>query len=219
MRKRAVSAPNILKHVRSEQTCLRIVTEGDSVFLPKLHRSFQDETRLYMVLDTYPGGSIAAHLDRQGPFGPEKARFYASEIAEALSYLHSLCIVHRDVKPENVMIAADGHIVLTNFNCAKMLDHNDSTTSNCGTKEFEAPERILGWTYDYTVDVWSFGVLLCIMHFGQHPFLEGDELDPLLIMQKRILRGQEPRHPPQSNPLSEWGLIKKRLDESQDERI
>lgn len=65
------------------------------------------------------------------------------------------------------MIAADGHIVLTNFSCAKILDQCDSTTSDCGSREFEAPERILGWGYDYAVDIWSFGVLLCIMHFGQ----------------------------------------------------
>lgn len=65
------------------------------------------------------------------------------------------------------MIAFDGHIVLTNFNCAKALGQSDCTTSVCGTREFEAPERILGWIYDYAVDVWSFGILLCIMHFGQ----------------------------------------------------
>ncbi|KAL5518698.1 hypothetical protein ACEPAH_381 [Sanghuangporus vaninii] len=189
--KHVASAPNLLKH---------------------LHRSFQDEARLYIVLDTYPGGSIALHLDREGPFASDKARFYATEIVEALSYLHSLHIVHRDVKPEDVMIAADGHVVLTNFSCAKVLDQCESTASVCGTREFEAPERILGWTYDYAVDVWSFGILLCVMHFGQHPFIEGDELDPLLIMQKRILRGQAPTRPGQLVPLSEWSLIKKCLE-------
>ncbi|EJD04243.1 kinase-like protein, partial [Fomitiporia mediterranea MF3/22] len=165
--KRAASTSNCLKRIRSEQRCLRIVTEGDCSFLPKLHRSFHDETRLYMVLDTYPGGSIALHLDREGPFASDKARFYASEIVTGLSHLHSLCIVHRDIKPDNVMIAADGHIALTNFGCAKILDQSESTWSDCGTREFEAPERILGWSYDYAVDIWSFGVLLCIMHFGQ----------------------------------------------------
>ena len=82
----------------------------------------------------------------------------------ALSFLHSLRIVHRDVKPENVMIGSDGHIVLTNFSCAKILAQCESTNSDCGTREFEAPEKILGWAYDYAVDIWSFGVLLCIMH-------------------------------------------------------
>ena len=89
---------------------------------------------------------------------------------EAISYLHSKRIVHRDIKPENVMIDSDGHIVLINFGCAKLLENNEYTASNCGTKEYEAPERILNWAYDYVVDVWSFGVLLCIMHFGQVSF-------------------------------------------------
>ena len=86
---------------------------------------------------------------------------------EGLIYLHSLRIIHRDLKPENVMIAIDGHIVLTNFSCAKIIGEYGSTHSDCGTREFEAPERILGWGYDYAADIWSFGILLCIMHFGQ----------------------------------------------------
>ena len=65
------------------------------------------------------------------------------------------------------MIASDGHIVLCNFSCAKMLDQDDSTTSDCGTKDYEAPEKFLRWPYDYSVDIWSFGIVLCIMHFGQ----------------------------------------------------
>ena len=65
------------------------------------------------------------------------------------------------------MIESDGHIVLTNFGYAKMLDDYECASSSCGDKEFESPERILGWTYGYAVDIWSFGIILCIMHFGQ----------------------------------------------------
>ena len=65
------------------------------------------------------------------------------------------------------MIGSDGHIVLTNFACAKLLENYESTGSSCGTKEYEAPERILNWAYDFAVDIWSFGIILCIMHFGQ----------------------------------------------------
>lgn len=123
---------------------------------------------------------------REGPFGPDKARFYASETVsakcaterillilfrqvEALSYLHSLNIVHRDVKADNIMIAQDGHIVLAGFECAKKLeDPTDcGTTSNCGTQEYQAPEMIMGWKYDFAVDCWGFGIFLCMMHFGQ----------------------------------------------------
>ncbi|KAI5123727.1 hypothetical protein M0805_000320 [Coniferiporia weirii] len=217
-RKCLVSSPTLLSRICSEQACLRVATEGGSPFLPKLYRSFQDETRLYMILDTFPGGSIATYIDREGPLPPSNACFYASEIVEALSHLHSLCIVHRDVKPENIMIAADGHIILNDFSCAKMINRYESeyfsATPNCVTKEFEAPERLLGWSYDFAVDVWSFGILLCVMHFGQHPFLEGDELDPLLIMQKRILRGQAPNHPSHCIPLSEWRLIRDCLQQN-----
>ena len=86
---------------------------------------------------------------------------------EGLAYLHSLSIVHRDIKPENIMIASDGHIVISNFRCAKILSRETCTGSECGSKEYDAPEKLLHWLYDYAVDVWSFGIVLCIMHFGQ----------------------------------------------------
>ena len=59
MTKQNASSPNLLKHVRSEQTCLRMITEGDLPFLPKLHRSFQDDTRLYMIMASFHIGILA----------------------------------------------------------------------------------------------------------------------------------------------------------------
>ena len=80
-------------------------------------------------------------------------------------------IVHRDVKADNIMIAPDGHIVLSGFDCAKKLGGQGlsdcETSSNCGTQEYQAPELIMGWKYDFAVDTWGFGIFLCIMHFGQ----------------------------------------------------
>lgn len=97
--------------------------------------------------------------------------------------MHSLSIVHRDVKADNIMIAQDGHIVLSGFECAKKLDELGSpeygTASNCGTHEYQAPEMIMGWRYDFAVDCWGFGIFLCIMHFGQVSKLRGhpDNID------------------------------------------
>lgn len=118
----------------------------------------------------------------------EKSRFYASELVrnrtthlfhscshfsqtEALSFLHSIEIVHRDVRLENVWIASDGHVILGDFSYAKMLPSTDSqtrcTASICGTAEYQAPEIILGWKYDFAIDCWGFGIILSFMHFGR----------------------------------------------------
>lgn len=69
------------------------------------------------------------------------------------------------------MIAADGHVVVTDFGFAKLLFSPGSpdlrTDSHCGTREYSAPEMLLGWAYDFAVDCWGFGVLLYLMHFGR----------------------------------------------------
>lgn len=79
--------------------------------------------------------------------------------------------MHRDLNPENVMIDARGHIVLTNFRCAKLSDpkdfrHHRRIVSAGGNKEYQAPEMLLDWTHDFSVDCWGFGILLYFMLFG-----------------------------------------------------
>lgn len=90
---------------------------------------------------------------------------------EALSFLHAIKIVHRNVNLENVQIDDEGHAVLGNFSAAKLLLSTDSPKSSsmsiCGSVDYQAPEMMLGWKYDYSVDCWAFGVLLCILHYGQ----------------------------------------------------
>lgn len=90
--------------------------------------------------------------------------------AQGIATLHEAGIVHRDLKPENVMIDRDGHIVLTDFGCAKMLGGPGTslrrTVTTCGTREYQAPEMLLGWSHDFAVDCWGFGLLLYVMLYG-----------------------------------------------------
>jgi serine/threonine protein kinase len=80
--------------------------------------------------------------------------------------------VHRDLQPKNIMVDADGHIILTGFGCAKVLGSGSDayiqrTATLCGTKEYQAPEMHLGWVHDFSVDCWAFGILLYVMLFGR----------------------------------------------------
>ncbi|KAJ3072662.1 hypothetical protein HDU98_003185 [Podochytrium sp. JEL0797] len=79
----------------------QLLEEAKSQFICNLRYAFQDDLHLLMVLDLNPGGDIAFHLKLGGPFPEARAKFYFAEIASGLSYLHSLKIVHRDVKPGN----------------------------------------------------------------------------------------------------------------------
>lgn len=145
----------------------------DQPFLVNLHHVFQTPSELFLVLDYYSGGDIATQLSIMSSFSEDRTRFYAAEIIYGLGILHQHGIVYRDLKPENVLIGQDGHIVLTDFGLSKIftLDDTDednvpSTQTFCGTAEYLAPEILLGEHYTFVVDFWSLGTLLFEMLAG-----------------------------------------------------
>jgi serine/threonine protein kinase len=98
-------------------------------------------------------------------FSEPMAVFYAAELVLALEHLHSLGIVYRDLKPENCLLDAKGHVVLTDFGLSK-VPVDGKTNTICGTAEYMAPEILMGLEYDNTVDWWSLGILIYDMMTG-----------------------------------------------------
>ncbi|XP_016528954.1 serine/threonine-protein kinase Sgk2b isoform X2 [Poecilia formosa] len=136
-------------------------------FLVGLHFSFQTPKTLYFVLDFANGGELFYHLQREGSFPEPRAAFYAAEIAAALGYLHSLSIVYRDLKPENVLLDSEGHVMLTDFGlCKEGVAVGGITHTFCGTPEYLAPEVLLGQPYSLAVDWWGLGAVLFEMLSG-----------------------------------------------------
>jgi serine/threonine protein kinase len=123
------------------------------------------------------GGELFYHLQLAGKFNEERARFYMAECVLALEYLHSKGVVYRDVKPENILIDADGHVKLTDFGLSKadLKANNDMTESFCGTTEYLAPEIIKEKQYSYSVDWYSLGLVMYEMLTGTNPFKTGRE--------------------------------------------
>ncbi|CAO3634275.1 unnamed protein product [Cunninghamella blakesleeana] len=173
--KHKVIEQNEIKHTIAERDILARLR--DQPFLIKLHHAFQTDSHLYFVLDYIHGGDIATQMSNSLTFSKERTRFYAAEILMGLSILHSHGIIYRDLKPENVLIGRDGHIVLTDFGLSKVFSINESremgfptTGTFCGTAEYLAPEVILGEKYTYSVDYWSLGTLIYEMLAGMTPF-------------------------------------------------
>lgn len=99
------------------------------------------------------------HLQRERTFSESRARFYTAEIASALGYLHSRGIVYRDLKPENLLLDSQGHVILTDFGLSKEgLLATDTTNTFCGTPEYLAPEIVRKevFSFNYIYNVFCF---------------------------------------------------------------
>src|SRR5271168_868079 len=105
-----------VEHTNDERAMLQVVKHP---FLVNLWGTFQDSKNLYMVMDFVPGGELFTLLRKSQRFPNPVAKFYAAEVALALDYLHSQEIIYRDLKPENLLTAADVHVKITDFGFAK----------------------------------------------------------------------------------------------------
>jgi atypical protein kinase C iota type len=146
-------------------------TASNHPFLVGLHSCFQSESRLFFVIEFIPGGDLLFHMQRQKKLFEEHAKFYAAEIILALHFLHSRGIIYRDLKLDNVLLDAEGHIKLTDFGmCKENIGPTDVTSTFCGTPTYIAPEILRGEDYGFSVDFWALGVLMFEMMAGRPPF-------------------------------------------------
>lgn len=156
-----------------------ILERANFPFITRLYYAYQTPYRLYMVIDYMQCGDLFTHLSRFGVFTEDRARIYIAEIVLALEHLHNMGIIYRDLKPENVLLGADGHIKLTDFGLSRYYSLRGElkrpiselrSYSYCGTEQYMAPEMLLRRPHTEAIDWWSLGILLCECLTGCHPF-------------------------------------------------
>ncbi|KAK8379597.1 hypothetical protein O3P69_019509 [Scylla paramamosain] len=137
--------------------------------------SFQDAEDMFLVVELLVGGDLRYHLQQGVEFGDSSVRLYVLEAASALMYLHERNIIHRDIKPDNLLLDEEGHVHLTDFNIATVVKSGQLATSMSGTRPYMAPEvyecaadECLG--YGTAVDWWSLGVAMYEVRRGKRPF-------------------------------------------------
>ncbi|KAK9466172.1 kinase-like domain-containing protein [Lipomyces arxii] len=140
-------------------------------FIVKLFYALQDQHKLYLILEYAQGGELFSHLAMEKLLSESVASFYAAELVLALAHLHNnVGVVYRDLKPENCLLDARGHLVLTDFGLSKVADDSGTFKTFLGTPEYMAPEVLLGLPYDFAVDWWSLGALTYDLLTGAPPF-------------------------------------------------
>ncbi|KAJ3364079.1 camp-dependent protein kinase catalytic subunit [Allomyces arbusculus] len=164
----------VVKHKQVEHTLNEkgILEQLDHPFLVGLHSTFQDSANLYLVLEYVNGGELFTYLRRSQRFSNNVAKFYAAEVVLAFEYMHSKDMIYRDLKPENLLLDAQGHIKITDFGFAKYVP--DITWTLCGTPDYLAPEIIQSRGYGKAVDWYALGVLIFEMLAGYPPFYDED---------------------------------------------
>lgn len=155
---------------------LQIMQNLEHPFLVNFWYSFQDEEDMFMVVDLLLGGDLRYHLQQNVHFTESTVKHYVCEIALALHYLRNKRIIHRDIKPDNILLDEHGHAHLTDFNIAAIVKDDLKATSIAGTKPYMAPELfqpIEGTHsgYSFAVDWWSLGITAYELLRGQRPYI------------------------------------------------
>ena len=182
---------------------------------------FENSEYIYIVMEHLGGGPLLQYFkDRKYKLKENRIRDIAHQIATALFYLKSFGIAHRDMKPDNIMMAAneeDSEIKLIDFGLSKIIGPKERSKDPFGTIPYAAPEIILRKPYSHSVDIWSLGVTIFFLVTGFHPFDSHDQQELL----KKIVR-QDPDW-----EAEEWkkvgpdaiDLVKKLLEKDKEKRI
>eukprot|EP00759_Apiculatamorpha_spiralis_P000874 PhF_6_TR10366/c0_g2_i1/m.16093/K13303/SGK2; serum/glucocorticoid-regulated kinase 2 len=177
-------------------------------YIVRLREALQGDDKVFLVMPYLTGGDLSDHVQASGGLTFQRVQFYAAEVLLAVEHLHANTIMHRDLKPQNVMIHK-GHAILTDMGIAKV---GKNSNTFCGTPYYVAPEIVAHSTYDDSVDWWSFGVMLYEMISGSPPFVASDVSS--LFMKIRTQPPDFAGFPPDA-----VNLIEKMLDKNLKKRL
>ena len=180
IKKSVLLQKNQIKHTRDEQDFLSKIK---SDWIVELKYSFQEGDFLYLIMEYLPGGDLMNLFIKKDTLTEEEAKFYICEIILAIESIHNLNCIHRDIKPDNILIDKKGHIKLSDFGLAKIADNifkediinykgnkHNRNFSCVGTAYYVAPEVLNKKGYGKEIDWWSLGIIFYEMIFGYAPF-------------------------------------------------
>ena len=180
----------------------------------KLFELFETEEHYCLAMENIVGGNLLNAINKMNKIPENLAKIIFKQLIQALQYIHSNGIVHRDIKPDNILLDLDNTIKICDFGVSKIIPEGQLIQDSCGTPAFVAPEILLEYPYDpYPTDIWSSGVVLYAMTTGFFPFRGVNETQ----LHESILSGDFPRPKDVSNELND--LLSKILNTNPKKRI
>eukprot|EP01119_Soliformovum_irregulare_P025064 TRINITY_DN9167_c0_g1_i1.p1 TRINITY_DN9167_c0_g1~~TRINITY_DN9167_c0_g1_i1.p1 ORF type:complete len:302 (-),score=46.68 TRINITY_DN9167_c0_g1_i1:105-947(-) len=155
----------ILRHAKDHPNIIKLVDVYDK------------PEQLLIVMELIKGGDLYSDLVSNWPFSEEKVVDLFTQILDAVSYLHSMRVTHRDLKLENILIDDRERLKITDFGLSKLTPSDmQMMETRCGTPNYAAPELVRAEMYDNRIDIWSLGIALYLLFYCRFPFV-GESLE------------------------------------------
>ena len=186
-----------IKKYKAESMVLNeklILEKVNSRFVVNLTYTFETKDSLCLVLTIMSGGDLKFHIYKmrnEPGFTEERAKFYAAEILLGLHHLHSNGIVHRDCKPENILLDDKGHLRISDLGLALQMSDGKVACGRVGTTGYMAPEVIKNDKYTYSPDFFAMGCIIYEMIDGTRPFYSRREKISRAEIDRRVLEINE----------------------------
>ena len=170
--KRLISTDKLFNQINLE---VEIMYTVHHPHLMQLINHYEDEDNCYLIMPFAEKGQLYTLLKKNARFDQRTSSQFISEIISAVKYLHENKIVHRDIKPENILLDENYRVKLSDFGWSNFIKDNEMRKTYCGTPEYLSPEMIKKIPHDFSVDIWSIGVLLFEFLAGYSPFAGENE--------------------------------------------
>jgi cGMP-dependent protein kinase len=174
----------LIKYFQTER---KILLALDHPFIVKLVKTYKNENYVFFLMELINGIVLSKYLESRQPdtdYYFYQAQFYIASLLVVVDYLNNKSIIHRDIKPDNIMIDNKGYLKVIDFGTA--MEITDFTSTITGTPHYIAPEILLGKGYNFSVDYWSVGVTAYEICFNCFPF--GNKARDPMEVYKEVLK-------------------------------
>jgi serine/threonine protein kinase len=170
----------ILKNINMEiDTMLKLNHEN----ILKLHETIKTESHIYLIMDFCDNSDLYKHIKKNGKFSEDDAKSIFTQIASGLYVLRKNNLIHRDMKPHNILLSLSGNVKIADFGFVASTNDNKLMDTLCGSPIYMAPEILKYNKYDEKVDLWSIGIILFEMLTGKPPFTANNHIQLLRIIE------------------------------------